>query len=343
MSRYLVTGGCGFIGSHLTDTLIEQGHAVRVVDNLSSGSPRYLHPAAELMVGDIADALTLREATRGIDGCFHLAAVASVARCNEAWLYTHRSNLTATVGLFEAASRTAQGRFPVIYASSAAVYGEQAEMPLHEGMAAQPRSPYGADKAACELHARAGASARGLASVGLRFFNVYGPRQRPDSPYSGVISIFADRIARAQPLTIHGDGTQTRDFVFVADVVQALIGAMRLATRRRAAPRAAVFNVCSGRPTSVLDLARKLMALRGLAVPMIHAESRIGDIRHSAGSPDSLAHEVGVRPSTLLAAGLSRTLSALDEERDTKGSLPMPAEGSVPVAPAGSLAAAVPG
>jgi UDP-glucose 4-epimerase len=340
MSRYLVTGGCGFIGSHLTDALIAQGHAVRIVDNLSSGNPRHLHPAAELMVGDIADALTLREAMRGVDGCFHLAAVASVARCNEAWLYTHRSNLSATVGLFEAASGTARRRSPVIYASSAAVYGDQTEMPLHEGMTAQPRSPYGADKAACELHARAGASARGLVSVGLRFFNVYGPRQQPDSPYSGVISIFADRIARAQPLTIHGDGMQTRDFVFVGDVVEALIGAMRCAVRRRVGSMAGVFNVCSGRPTSVLDLARKLMALRGLSVPIIHAGSRVGDIRHSVGLPAKLAEEVGIRPLTSLATGLSCTLAALDEERKDMGVVPRPMESGVPDRVAGPLGAA---
>lgn len=313
MSRYLVTGGCGFIGSHLVDALLEDGHAIRVVDNLSSGSPRHHRPAVELLVGDIADPLTLQEATRDIDGCFHLAAVASVTRCNQAWLHSHRSNLSATVGLFEAATAARRRRFPVVYASSAAVYGEQAEMPLHEEMTIRPRSPYGADKAACELHARAGASARGLTTVGLRFFNVYGPRQRPDSPYSGVISVLADRIARGEPVLIHGDGMQTRDFVFVEDVIRALVGAMAQARRRRWAGTARVYNVCSGQWTRVIELARMLMSLCGRAVPMVHTPPREGDIRHSVGSPDRLAREVGVRPTTPLSLGLGRTLDALNE------------------------------
>jgi UDP-glucose 4-epimerase len=196
MRRYLVTGGCGFIGSHLVDRLVARGAAVRVLDDLSTGTTAFLPERVELLEGSCADRQLVREATRDIDGCFHLAAVASVPRCNQAWLDSHHVNLSATVTLFELAS-AGDGQFPVVYASSAAVYGDRQEVPLAEHLPIRPCSPYGADKAACELHARAGASVRGLAAVGLRFFNVYGPRQNPDSPYSGVISAFAGRMATA--------------------------------------------------------------------------------------------------------------------------------------------------
>lgn len=336
MRRYLVTGGCGFIGSHLADALAAAGDGVRVLDNLSTGTAGFLPAGAELVVGDLADPCTAREATRDIDGCFHLAAVASVPRCNEAWLHSHRSNLSATIGLFEAATGAFGSRFPVVYASSAAVYGEQPELPLREELPARPRSPYGADKAACELHARAGAATRGLASVGLRLFNVYGPRQRPDSPYSGVISVFADRIGRGLPLAVHGDGGQTRDFVFVADVVLALLGAMRHLEGRAAAgqPPSEVLNVCTGEATTVGGLARRLMTLAGLAVPVTRGPPRDGDIRHAVGSPDRLARVVGVRPDTPLDEGLRRTLDrpAGEDARVAAARPPGPA----PPGPAGA-------
>jgi UDP-glucose 4-epimerase len=153
--------------------------------------------------------------------------------------------------------------------------------------------------------------------VGLRFFNVYGPRQRPDSPYSGVISIFADRIARGEPALIHGDGQQTRDFVFVDDIVSALIGAMARARRRDRMGSARIYNVCSGEWTSVMDLAHLLMSLCNRTVPIVHAAPRDGDIRHSVGSPERLAREVGVRPATPLALGLVCTLDALHEAART--------------------------
>jgi UDP-glucose 4-epimerase len=188
MKRYLVTGGCGFIGSHLVDALLAGNNRVRILDDLSTGTTAHLSGGAELIVGDVGDAQLVREALRDVNGCFHLAAVASVARCNQAWCEGHRVNLSATVGLFEAACGWDR-RVPIVYASSAAAYGGHKTMPLTEDLPSWPLSPYGADKAGCELHARAGANIRGLASVGLRFFNVYGPRQRPDSPYSGVISI----------------------------------------------------------------------------------------------------------------------------------------------------------
>jgi UDP-glucose 4-epimerase len=310
MRRYLVTGGCGFIGSHLVDRLVADGAAVRVLDDLSTGTTAFLPEGVELLKGSVADPTLVREAVAGVDGCFHLAAVASVARCNKAWLASHKINLSSTVALFERAS-AAERPFPVVYASSAAVYGEQEVMPLGENLPIRPCSPYGADKAACELHARAGASARGLAAVGLRFFNVYGPRQNPDSAYSGVISTFAGRIGRGEPLAMHGDGGQTRDFVFVGDVVQALVGAMRRLEAAGGRPTAEVYNVCSGRATSIKTLAERLMALSGGRVPIAHGPPREGDIRHSVGAPDALLRATGIRPATPLDEGLRRTLRHL--------------------------------
>lgn len=307
MKRYLVTGGCGFIGSHLVDRLIADGHQVRVLDDLSTGTSAFLPATVELLAGSATDPGTVRAATRDIDGCFHLAAVASVSRCNKAWLDSHRTNLSATIRLFELASSDSERHFPVVYASSAAVYGEQPALPLCEDMPVQPCSPYGADKASCELHARAGAAARGLTAAGLRFFNVYGPRQRPDSPYSGVISIFAEHIRRGEPLTIHGDGEQTRDFVFVDDVVRALARTMRHLEAAAAIPMAEVYNVCSGRPTGVHELATRLMAVGNSRVPIGHAPPRAGDIRHSVGSPERLLRTMGMRPATGLDDGLYRT------------------------------------
>lgn len=183
MAVYVVTGGCGFIGSHLVEAIVAAGHGVRVLDDLSTGTPDRLPHEAELVIGDVRDRAWLRRAVEGADGCFHLAAVASVSRCNERWLDSHDANLSATVALFEAASAGGR-RFPVVYASSAAVYGDQTTMPLREEAPLRPRSPYGADKAGCELHAQAGAAVRDLAAIGLRFFNVYGPGQRPDSARS---------------------------------------------------------------------------------------------------------------------------------------------------------------
>ncbi|MGH7209981.1 MAG: NAD-dependent epimerase/dehydratase family protein, partial [Acetobacteraceae bacterium] len=215
MSRYLVTGGCGFIGSHLCDALLAHGHAVRVLDDLSTGRRENLPPAAELIVGDVGDAALAAHALDGVSGCFHLAAIASIERGVQDWPGTHRVNLSATVGLLDAIRRLPA---PVAFvcASSAAVYGDCDRLPLDEDAPARPLSAYGADKLGCELHARVAAHVFAVPTVGLRFFNVYGPRQDPRSPYSGVISIFCDRLRRGAPIDLFGDGEQTRDFVFVA-------------------------------------------------------------------------------------------------------------------------------
>jgi UDP-glucose 4-epimerase len=302
MSLYLVTGGCGFIGSHLVDALLARGDAVRVLDDLSTGRRENLDSRAGLTVGDVADAALVAEAMAGADGCFHLAAVASVERSNQDWLGTHRTNLSGAIAVFDAARRAAAGRsVPVVYASSAAVYGDNADLPLAETAAARPLSAYGADKLGCELHGRVAQTVHGVRTAGCRFFNVYGPRQDPRSPYSGVISIFFDRIASGKPITIFGDGGQTRDFIFVGDVIDALLRAMG-----RDQPDAAVFNVCTGRSSSLLDLAKTLGLVCGREPEMRFEAPRAGDVRASLGDPSLGRAVLGFRAATTLEEGLRR-------------------------------------
>ena len=307
MARYLITGGCGFIGSHLADLLVGKGHGVRVLDDLSTGRRENLPAGAELLIGDVADRGAVAEAMAGVDGCFHLAAVASVERCTRDWLGTHRTNLTGTITVLDCA-RKAGGRpgVPVVYASSAAIYGDQPQAPIHELMTPQPLSAYGADKLGCELHARVATAVHGVPAVGMRFFNVYGPRQDPKSPYSGVISIFCDRLLRNQPLTIFGDGEQVRDFVYVGDVAQALWQAMQTKL-----PAGSVFNVCTGQPTSINRLVSTLASLLHTTPQVTHGPAREGDIRVSIGATPRAAEQLGFRAHTRLADGLAELLRAL--------------------------------
>jgi UDP-glucose 4-epimerase len=300
MALYLVTGGCGFIGSHLGRALAAAGHRVRILDDLSAGR-RALAPAeAEIRVGSVADPDAVAAAMDGADGCFHLAAIASVTRSVEDWSGSHAVNLGGTIRIFEAAGR---GGIPVVYASSAAVYGEPVRLPLAEDAPLAPLSPYGADKLGCELHARAGGRSRGLRSFGLRFFNVFGADQDPGSPYSGVISRFADLVQAGRAIMVLGDGEQSRDFVHVSDVVRHLVAAMTLATAE-----APVRNVCRGVATTVNQLAEALMMAAGRRVPVAHGPARAGDIRHSVGSPAAAAACFGFRAEVDLAAGLATLL-----------------------------------
>ncbi|MFC0406739.1 NAD-dependent epimerase/dehydratase family protein [Roseomonas elaeocarpi] len=307
MATFLVTGGCGFIGSHLCAALRANGHGVRVLDDLSSGSEANLVPGSTFLLGDVCQPMALREALDGVDGCYHLAAIASVQRGEREWLVTHRTNLSATVALFEAA----RGRgIPVVYASSAAVYGSTGALPLHEDSVVRPLSAYGADKLGCEQHARVAGHVHGIPTVGLRFFNVFGPRQDPTSPYSGVISIFCDRLLRTQALNIFGDGQQTRDFIFVEDVVRALLAAMA-----RADTTAPVFNICTGQGTSVLQLAALVADLCGVKAEIIHQPARAGEVRHSIGSPLRAREYLGLGSTVAIRDGLEATLAWMREGR----------------------------
>lgn len=300
MALFLVTGGCGFIGSHLCEALLAQGHSVRVLDDLSTGTLANLPPGAAFMWGCVTDRATVAKVVDGVDGCFHLAAVASVERCRMDWLGTHQVNQTGIITLFDAIARSRP--VPVVYASSAAVYGDCPVLPVTEDAPKQPNSAYGADKYGCELHARTASIVHGIPTTGLRFFNVFGPRQDPKSPYSGVISIFANAIRQGRSIKVFGDGSQTRDFVAVADVVAALVGVMHRASSVE------VFNVCTGRPTSVLDLAGLLGSLCNKSPDICFEAARIGEIKHSVGSTLALAAHLGQMPATSLDTGLRRTL-----------------------------------
>lgn len=307
MATYLVTGGCGFIGSHLADDLVADGHSVRILDDLSSGRRANAPAQAELIAGNICDPATVGRATHGVDGCFHMAAIASVTRTIEDWAGSHAVNLAGTINLFDAARRGG-APVPVVYASSAAVYGDGGSEPMREVGPARPLSPYGADKLACEIHARMGGLVHRLPSFGLRFFNVYGPRQDPASPYSGVISIFLDRALGGRPLGIDGDGGQIRDFVHVADVVRAIRAALGAASAE-----APVANICTGRGTSIRDLAQTVASLSDHHPPLEPRPARIGDIRWSVGDPAEAWRLLGWRAEIGLADGLRGTFDSLRE------------------------------
>jgi UDP-glucose 4-epimerase len=303
MAVYAITGGAGFIGSHLVDDLLADGHEVRVLDDLSTGRRAQLDARAGLIVGDVADPGALARLLDGAAAVFHLAAIASVARSNEDWAGTHRVNQSGTVAVLEAARRA--GGIPVVYASSAAIYGNQPD-PAHEALRPAPLSAYGADKLGSELHAGIALGVHGVPTVGMRFFNIYGPRQDPSSPYSGVISIFAARVARRERLVVHGDGQQLRDFVYVADAVRHLRAGLRVLQET---PLAAAVNVCTGRGTSILELAQTLGRITGKPPEIEFAPAREGDIRRSIGDPARARALLGVSADTSLHDGLAALLA----------------------------------
>jgi len=287
MSRFLITGGCGFIGSHLAEALLDAGHSVRIIDNLSTGKLENVPDDCEVIVGDITDTALVQNCMQYVDGVYHLAAVSSVQMSNEDWLGTHRTNLTGTINILDAAR---PGKTPVVYASSAAVYGDNADMPLTERCALRPLTAYGADKMGSELHARVASFVHGVPTTGMRFFNVFGERQDPASPYSGVISIFANRITSQQDITIYGDGEQTRDFIYVKDVVSHLIASMQ---SNNTAAR--ILNVCTGKAVSIKQMAKSLMLITGNRVDINYSAPRAGDIRTSLGSPEQAHNQLGIR------------------------------------------------
>lgn len=306
MARYLVTGGCGFIGGHLVRAIVERGDTVLVLDNLSTGSRDVLPEGVPLIEANAADGDAVRKAFDGIDGCFHLAGDPSVPRCLEDYLGAHLTNQTGTVAVLDAAAR-ARRPVPVVYASSCAVYGVPETAPLSETAATVPASGYGVDKLAGEAHARIAADLLGVPSIGLRYFNVFGPGQNPGSPYSGVLSIFCGRLKAGDGIVIHGDGSQVRDFVYVADVVTRTLQAMaHLRTADRA--EATVVNVCTGRSTTVLQAAETVADLLGIVPEIAYEPFRKGDVPVSLGDPSACAALLGDMPSTPLQEGLARTL-----------------------------------
>ncbi|GAB5480147.1 MAG: NAD-dependent epimerase/dehydratase family protein [Marinobacter nauticus] len=310
MTTYLVTGGAGFIGSHLVDALLAADHAVVVVDDFSTGHRKNLPQDSyrlEIVEGSITDRALMADLVTRTDACFHLAAVASVQKSNEALYHTHKVNLGAFVSLMElaaGASRDGRGDYPVVYASSAAVYGDKGDITIAEDAHKTPLSAYGADKLGCELHASAAGIIHGVKSFGLRFFNVFGPRQDPSSPYSGVISIFVHKALAGEHITIFGDGGQTRDFVYVSDVVAALQAAMGKATAT-----APVLNVCRGEDRTIAELAQTVLTLVKRSDTPVFEPARPGDIRHSKGCPNRITAELDWHADTGLADGLALLMS----------------------------------
>lgn len=305
MTIALVTGGAGFIGSHLVRSLAAQGTRVRVVDNLSSGSLDSLEgvlPDVEFVEGDIRDEALMARATEGISVVYHQAAIASVPLSMERPDLVHAVNVGGTLTVLEAARRAGVRR--VVYAASSAVYGNNPQLPKREDLPADPQSPYAAAKHAGELYTQVHYRAFGLETVCLRYFNVFGPGQSPRSQYAAVIPAFLDAALSGRTPVVYGDGGQTRDFVFVEDVVRANLAAA--SASREACGRS--FNVAGGRPVSLNDLLAELGALLGRDIRAEHAPERAGDIRHSYASIDLARQVLGWEPRVSLRDGLARSL-----------------------------------
>jgi UDP-glucose 4-epimerase len=286
--RALVTGGAGFIGSHIVDRLLADGYRVRVLDDFSTGKRENLPDSAdlEIVTGDVGSFEDVRKAMKDVELVFHEAAIASVPKTIEDPIGSQRTNYQGTLNVLEAARQ--QGTKRVVFASSAAVYGDLPELPKREDMPLKPLSPYAVDKLASEYACQMYTHLHGLETVCLRYFNVYGPRQDPSSPYSGAISVFADRLKKGERPVIYGDGEQTRDFVFVSDVVEANV---RAATVDKAAGR--VINIATGRTVTLNALLQTMCRILSKNFDPGYEKARSGDIRHSSAltglSKDTLA------------------------------------------------------
>jgi len=305
MQRSLVTGGAGFIGSHLVDTLLRRGDAVRILDNFSTGKEENLAGViddVELIRGDLLDEKTLREAVRGVDYIFHQAAFVSVPLSLEYPDKCFEVNVTGTNRLLSAARDAGVKR--VVLASSAAVYGENQVMPLSENENPEPLSPYAASKRIGEIYTHLFSSQLGLDAVALRYFNIYGPRQNPESDYAAVIPIFIKKLIDEDVPIIYGDGFQSRDFVYVEDVVRANLLA---AESDRASGQ--IINICSGQETDLRTLLGHLSGTFQREIEPVFEEMRAGDIFRSQGDPSLADQMLGFKPSIDLAEGLDRTTS----------------------------------
>lgn len=303
--RILVTGGAGFIGSHLVEALLAQGRPVRVLDNLATGSRANLAhlDGYEWVEGDLLDYETCRAACEGVAGVLHEAAIPSVPRSVEDPLGSFRSGPAATTNILEAARRAGVVRF--VFAASSSAYGDTEELPKHEAMLPKPLSPYAAGKLAGEYSVRVYAETMGLDGISLRYFNVFGPRQDPSSPYSGVISLFNRAMSRGDRPIIYGDGGQTRDFTYVANVVRANL----LALDAPGPLRGEVVNVGTGAQVSLLDLVAAINRLLGRSIEPEFRPGRAGDVRHSLASLDRVRAVLGYEPSVDFEEGLKLTLA----------------------------------
>jgi len=309
MEHCLVTGGAGFIGSHLVDYLCARGYPVRVFDNFDTGQRSNLANAAgaEIVEGDVSDADAVARVMEGVNVVFHLAALASVQASVENPAATHRICATGTLNVLDAARSAGVRR--VVYAASASAYGIPASGVQSESDPVHPLSPYAAAKLAGEQYLQAFAATYGMEAVSLRFFNIFGPRQRADSPYSGVIAIFAGLLAAGKTPTIFGDGLQSRDFTYVADVVQALARAAKAAN-----VSGNVYNVGTGGSVTLLDLVAALNRQLGTNLTPKHGPERAGDIRHSRAEISRARRELGYEPGVSFEDGLRETLNWYRQE-----------------------------
>ncbi len=301
----LITGGAGFIGSHLCDALLEKGYAVRILDDLSTGKRANLqldNPRLTLIEGDVADAELVQRAAQGCHAVVHLAAVASVQASVEDPVKTHQSNFIGTLNVCEA--MRVQGIRRMLFASSAAVYGNNGEgQSIAEDTPKAPLTPYAVDKLASEQYLDFYRRQHGLEPVVFRFFNIFGPRQDPSSPYSGVISIFSERVSQGLPITVFGDGEQTRDFLYVGDLVQVMVQALEQAQVEEGA-----VNIGLNQATSLNQLLKALEQVVGSLPAISYGQARSGDIRHSRADNQRLLARFDFPQPTPMVEGLARLL-----------------------------------
>jgi len=310
----LITGGAGFIGSNLTEALLRQGDAVRVLDDFSTGRRENLAPVEqwskagggefELLEGDMSDADTCRRAMQGVEFVLHQAAIPSVQRSVLDPVTTNAVNVGCTLNLLQAAREAGVQRF--VFASSSSLYGESETLPKIETMPSAPISPYGLQKLACETYCGLYYRLYGLPTVALRYFNVFGPRQDPNSEYSAVIPRFITAVKNGQSPTIYGDGEQSRDFTFVANVIQA----NQLACVAGTEALGGAYNIGCGERITLNDLITAIGEIMQREIEPEYADPREGDIRHSLAAIDAAARRLGFRPEIALAEGLERTIEA---------------------------------
>lgn len=299
----LITGGAGFIGSHVAERLLKRGDQVQVLDNLSTGKRENLpkHDSLTFYKGDIRDKDLVAKCCRNADAVVHLAAVASVQASVDDPAGTHQSNFDGTLNLLDACREEGTNRF--LYACSAAIYGDTEELPVREETSLNPLTPYAVDKLSGEYYLSYYKRQYGLNTSSFRFFNIYGPRQDPSSPYSGVISIMVDRLLAGKEMTIFGDGEQTRDFVYVGDLADLLIESLDSADMS-----GSIMNVGTGKQISLLDLKTALEKASGKTLKITHGEPRAGDIKHSCAEVKRLVKYFGSAPSTTIEDGLKQLL-----------------------------------
>lgn len=302
MKKVLIAGGAGFIGSHTADLLLEQNIPVRVLDNLSSGFRHNLpanHDLLEFVEGDICDAETVDQCMEGVSHCLNLAAQVSVVNSLEDPAFSAQQNILGFVNIINSAKNHNIER--LVYASSAAIYGEPSQLPLTENVPMQQLSPYGLEKAVNEQYSQLFNHLYGLSTQGQRYFNVYGPRQDPKSPYAGVIALFVDKITAKQPVTVFGDGENTRDFIYIGDVAKANVASLKASYQ-------GACNIATGKKTSLLDLIKTLSELANFTPDITFEPPREGDIVHSLASPALMNKELGVVADTTLKDGLSKLI-----------------------------------